>query len=198
MLTCAAMARPKEFDRERVLARAIKVFAEHGYEGASTEALLEAMHINRQSLYDTFGTKRELYLEALRTYNAASTARILESLASGTTALDGIERALMTFIDDNCARPNPACLGVSAVCEFGRRDRGIAAAFEDSHRALFDPLVRAFERARSAREIDRDLAPATAARFFLSTLSGVKLSARAGMPVEQLRDIVRLALRALA
>ena len=62
------MARPREFDRDHVLGKAIGVFASHGYEGASTEVLLARMGISRQSMYDTFGDKRRLYLEALERY----------------------------------------------------------------------------------------------------------------------------------
>ena len=52
------MARPKEFESEAALKKAIGVFSEHGYEGTSTDALVQAMGIGRQSLYDTFGDKR--------------------------------------------------------------------------------------------------------------------------------------------
>ena len=60
------MARSKEFDRDTVLKDAMKVFGDHGYEGTSTEVLMREMGIGRQSMYDTFGDKRQLYLEALQ------------------------------------------------------------------------------------------------------------------------------------
>ena len=62
------MARPKEFERGTALESAIAIFCDRGYEGTSTEALLGEMGISRQSLYDTFGDKRRLYLEALQRY----------------------------------------------------------------------------------------------------------------------------------
>ena len=66
------MARHKEFDLDTALTAAIHVFSQHGYEGTSTDDLLMAMKISRQSMYDTFGDKRRLYLEALERYNANS------------------------------------------------------------------------------------------------------------------------------
>ena len=66
------MARHKEFDRDTALHAAIGVFSEHGYEGTSTGELLTAMKISRQSMYDSFGDKRHLYLEAFRRYVADS------------------------------------------------------------------------------------------------------------------------------
>ena len=55
------MARPREFDADAALDGAIGVFREHGFEGASAEMLVNAMGIGRQSLYDTFGDKWQLY-----------------------------------------------------------------------------------------------------------------------------------------
>jgi len=59
------VARPKAFDRAQALQAAMQVFWVKGYEATSLEDLLAAMEIGRQSLYDTFGDKRRLYLEAL-------------------------------------------------------------------------------------------------------------------------------------
>ncbi len=55
------MARPKEFDSDKALNTAIGVFSEHGFEGTSAGMLTDAMKIGRQSLYDTFGDKWQLY-----------------------------------------------------------------------------------------------------------------------------------------
>src|SRR4029450_11294963 len=59
------MARPKEFDPERALRKAMSLFWRLGYENTSVEALMREMGVARQSLYDTFGDKRALYLRAL-------------------------------------------------------------------------------------------------------------------------------------
>ena len=62
------MARPKAFNKDDALAAAMEVFWTTGYERASLDVLLKAMGISKQSLYDTFGDKRALYLEALTRY----------------------------------------------------------------------------------------------------------------------------------
>jgi TetR/AcrR family transcriptional repressor of nem operon len=85
MITINAMARHKEFDRDVALVEAIKVFASHGYEGASTETLLRRMRISRHSMYGTFGDKRRLYLEALQQYGSSSTAKIISAMHRFTT-----------------------------------------------------------------------------------------------------------------
>src|SRR5277367_3156611 len=75
------MARSKEFDEERVLAAAMDVFWRRGYENASLEALLGEMGIAKQSLYDTFGDKRALYLKAMALYRKRTNSALRALLA---------------------------------------------------------------------------------------------------------------------
>src|ERR1700719_803802 len=62
------MARTKEFDLERALHRAISAFSQKGFAATSTDELMRAMEVGRQSMYDTFGDKRALFLKALEVY----------------------------------------------------------------------------------------------------------------------------------
>src|ERR1700720_934012 len=110
------MARPKEFERETALQGAIGVFAEHGYEGTSTDALTRAMGINRQSMYDTFGDKWRLYLEALQRYVADSVSDQLRALNAAPSPIKGLEAHLHQAVDRAIADPSPTCLGLSAIC----------------------------------------------------------------------------------
>src|SRR5258706_9867192 len=89
-----SMARPREFDRDEVLERAMSVFWSKGFTATSTSDLVEAMQIGRQSMYDSFGDKRALYLEALAQYQQQSVTAHIGRLRSGKTALAGIEAML--------------------------------------------------------------------------------------------------------
>jgi AcrR family transcriptional regulator len=102
------MARRKEFDREEVLKAAVATFADHGFEGTSTDELLAAMGISRQSLYDTFGDKRQLYLEALRHYGVSSVTNLIRALNTAPSPLQGVESALMQV----CGPPNEWLFGL--------------------------------------------------------------------------------------
>jgi TetR/AcrR family transcriptional regulator, transcriptional repressor for nem operon len=187
------MIRPREFDRDEALGSAIQAFAEHGYEGTSTEALLEAMCLSRQSLYNTFGDKRHLYLEALRQYNTASIAEQIETLNRQPSPLKGLESMLTSFI----ARGERSCLGLFAIMEFGQSDPDVRSLGESAGAELHAALKRRIAEGKVAGEIEAEVEPGVAARFIVATLAGLKLAARAGSSAEELRKIARMALRSL-
>ena len=74
------MARPREFDRDAAVERAMSVFWRKGYAATSTDDLLRAMKIGRQSMHDTFGDKRRLYVEALKRYSKERIAEHIRRL----------------------------------------------------------------------------------------------------------------------
>src|SRR5260221_2847252 len=112
------MARPREFDRDEALERAMSVFWSKGFTATSTSDLVEAMRIGRQSMYDSFGDKRALYLEALAHYQQQSVTAHIGRLRSGKTALAGIEAMLAgPASPPNSLSPN-GCMSPCALAEF--------------------------------------------------------------------------------
>ena len=84
------MARSKEFDTERALAAAVNLFWRLGYENSSLDMLMHEMGISRQSLYDTFGDKRALYLKAMAFYRKQTNSSLRELLASCVNSKGGL------------------------------------------------------------------------------------------------------------
>jgi len=191
------MARPKEFESETALKKAIGVFSEHGYEGTSTDALVQAMGIGRQSLYDTFGDKRRLYLEALQHYTAESISNQLRALSSASSPVKGLEAMLNLAVSLAIADPEPKCLGISAVCEFGRSDPGVTMITDMAGRTMLSGLERRIAEAKAAGEISKSVDAQTAAQFIMATLVGIKIAARSGAAPETLRGIARMTMRGL-
>jgi TetR/AcrR family transcriptional regulator, transcriptional repressor for nem operon len=191
------MARPKEFERETALQEAIGVFSDHGYEGTSTDALLQIMGIGRQSLYDTFGDKWRLYLEALQRYTANSISDQLRVLNSEPSAMKGLEAHLKHAIGLAIADPSPACLGISAICEFGRSNPEVKMLTDTAGRTILPALERRISEAKRDGDVPKDVNVTEAASFIHATLAGIKIAARAGASAETLRGIARMALRSL-
>ncbi|WP_309289111.1 TetR/AcrR family transcriptional regulator [Burkholderia sp.] len=172
---------------------AIKVFSEHGFAGTSATMLTDAMNIGRQSLYDTFGDKWQLYCAALREYVILETGAHVFELRSGTGAFDGLVRMLDRVVREAY---NP-CLGVSSVCEFGCKEQELSEVRRVAGNALHVALVQAISEARQDGDIGADVEPSEAASFVVGNVAGIRIAARGGAQEAVLRGMARLALRAL-
>lgn len=191
------MARPKIFDPDTALDAAISIFSQHGFEGTSATALTAAMGVGRQSLYDTFGDKWQLYLSALRRYVNRSVATQILALRAAPKALDGIAAHFSVLIEDACSSVRPACLGVGAICEFGREKPEVTEITEASNRLLTYAIKERLVEAQAKGEIAGDLDPQDAAGFLVGNLVAIKVAARAGAGRHTLQSIAAIALRSL-
>jgi len=191
------MSRQKTFERNAALAAAIGAFADFGFEGTSTELLTKRMGIGRQSLYDTFGDKRQLYKEALQHYCFDSVTAIGASLQADGSPLAAIEATLLHFAERVSDKKLGGCLGLAATCEFGERDPEIAAIGNAASANLQTALEAIVRRAKALGETAPDVDPKTAALFLSSSLAGLKIAARGGATREALAAIARTAVRCL-
>jgi TetR/AcrR family transcriptional repressor of nem operon len=191
------MARPREFDREAALQRATEVFWTKGYAATSTEALLAAMGIGRQSLYNAFGDKRSLYLESLERYQQATTAGHLHRLDAPASPLAGIGALLLGLIDADDDLRARGCMGVGAVSEFGAGDPALAALRARIGPLIFARLIQRLNEGQATGEIDAAMDAEAAAGFIQMTMTGLQLAARAGGDAASLRGLAGFAVERL-
>ena len=191
------MARPREFDREMALQRATDVFWAKGYASTSTEDLVAAMGIGRQSLYNAFGDKRSLYLEALEAYQQATTSGHLQRLNAPASPLAGIEALLFGLIADDDRLRAMGCMGVGAASEFGATDPDLAERRAKVAMPVFNGLVDRLREGQAKGEIDVSMDAAAAARFIQMTMVGIQLAARGGGDVAALRSLAAFAVERL-
>jgi len=179
------------------LERATGVFWAKGFAATSTDDLLTAMGIGRQSLYNAFQDKRALYLEALERYQRTTTAGHLRRLDGAASPVAGIKALLLGLISDNDDTRALGCMGVGAVCEFGATDPNIAALRAKISPVLHDRLVERLKEGQAAGEIDRTLDCAAAASFIQMTMQGIQLAARGGINATPLRAQARFVVERL-
>lgn len=191
------MARPRAFDRDQVLQQAIRVFCDKGFAAASTEELMQAMGLSRQSMYNTFGDKRQLYLQAMAEYQRNGVDDLIGRLNQGQTPLQAIHDTLQSFATRALREGTAGCMGVNAICEFGQEDEEINRLTAHSTERLRDALVHTLGRAREQGELALDTDLSGACDFLMATLSGMKIAGKGGATVEQLANIAVFAIRAL-
>ena len=190
------MARPKEFDQEKALRKAIRLFSRQGFAATATDELMRVMDIGRQSMYDTFGDKRRLFLRALELYVTESVQSISAELEKPGSALNAVRNALVTFVERDDLSSAEGCMGLNAISEFGQRDAEVTRITRNAARAQRQALMRVFARAKKQSELDSDADLDSLADFFESTLAGIRMSAKAGKSRQALRNIAALAARA--
>ena len=191
------MARPREFDRELALQKATEVFWAKGYASTSTEDLIAAMGIGRQSLYNAFGEKRSLYVEALERYQQTTTLGHLQRLNGPASPLAGIEALLLGLIAEDDRVRAMGCMGVGAVGEFGAGDPELAALRAKAGPPVFSRLIKRMREGQASGEIDPTMEAAEAARFVQMTMTGLQLAARAGGDAKSLRSMAAFAVERL-
>jgi TetR/AcrR family transcriptional regulator, transcriptional repressor for nem operon len=191
------MPRVKEFDRDQALLRAAEVFWDRGYEAASTDELLAAMGIGRQSMYNAFGDKRRLYLEALRHYQGEYGADMVERLGAASSPLSALAGVLLEVARQTEGERRRGCMAVNAATEFGRSDHDVSAIVDSGTNLCHAAYARLLAEAKRRGEVRPDLDERAAARFLYSTLIGMRVSARSGASPEALQDIAAVAIDGL-
>jgi TetR/AcrR family transcriptional repressor of nem operon len=198
------MSRPREFDEEAVLERALELFWRDGYAATSLQALLTHMGISRQSLYNTFGDKRRLFLAALDRYADLRAREMLGDLEHEDASLAQVfgffERLGQNAAQKGscgAAETHPeACLIGRSCMELGAADPEVAARVH----YFFDRTVKAFRNAldNAVRKGEIEtLDTAATARHLTATLNGLGILHRAGVAVQELGDVVRVSLSVL-
>jgi AcrR family transcriptional regulator len=151
------------------------------------------MGVGRQSLYNAFGDKRALYLEALERYQRATTSGHLQRLKALVSPLAGVEALLLGLIaEDDCQRAM-GCMGVGAVSEFGAGDLALAELRARVGPVLFSCLVERLREGQARGEIDPAMNVEDAARFVQMTMTGLQLAARSGASAGALRSLAHFA-----
>ena len=188
--------RPRAFDEETALGRALEVFWRKGYEGASLPDLERAMGINRPSMYAAFGNKEALFRKVLARYREGPAAYMREALAE-PTARDVAERVLLGAADLLADRRHPrGCLMVQGALACGEGADSVRKELAALREAGVAALRRRFERARSQGDLPARANPADLARFLATVVHGMSVQASGRATRAQLRRVAEMALRA--
>jgi TetR/AcrR family transcriptional repressor of nem operon len=189
------MARQKEFDREEALQKAMEVFWSRGYEAASIQDLVKHMGINRQSLYDTFGDKHALYLQALDRYREVESRKLFELLERGGSVKRALRQLFAGVVEGSlCAGERRGCFMGNAMSELAGRCNETAARARSNMAAIEAAFYRALLRGKNEGEIKGVRDPRAVARFLCSSLQGLVLMAKAAPDRKPLEDVVKVTL----
>ena len=174
--------RPREFDAGAVLDRTIEVFRERGYEASSMADIERATGLNTSSIYNAFGSKRALFEQSLRRYEAVRLAAIVEILGAGTDGLADVHRALELQQAESLSEwGRGGCLAINTMIELGPRADGTMEALAEFRQELAEAIRLPLSRAVTLGEIDPQSVP-TAVSLLVTFTLGVGVLMRSGAP----------------
>jgi len=188
--------RPRAFDIDKALDRALGVFWRKGYEGATLSDLTRAIGINRPSLYAAFGKKEELFRKALDRYAEGPAAYVREALNKPTAR--AVAEALLRGTIDLLTDPrNPrGCLMVQGALACGAATDSVRRHLAARRGASEAAVCRRFERALADGDLPAGANPADLARYLVTVIRGMSVQAAGGAGRKQLQRVAELALRA--
>ena len=192
------MPRPKEFNPDDVIEKAMQVFWHRGYEATSMEDLLTAMDLNRGSLYDTFGDKRQLFLKVIDRYCTTFASSKFSLLDQPGPALPTLRRFISGMIEGGLADPQRrGCLIANTVMELSPHEKEIAGTVSQALKMVEDTFFKVLARAKQQGELKDEKDPRALARFLTTMMQGTIVMIKAGASADVVNQTAETALSIL-
>jgi len=192
------MSRQKEFNRDEALHKAMEVFWTRGYEAASIQDLVRHMGINRQSIYDTFGDKHALFLQALDRYQDIQSRKVFAVLERPGPVKKNLRRLFEEAVDRALSgEGRRGCFVGNSMSELAGRCKQTATRTCSCVAMAEQMFRRTLDRGKQQGELPRVRDTRAVARFLYSNLQGLLLLAKATRDRKLLTDVVKVTLSVL-
>lgn len=167
------MARSVEFNECEIIEKAMNVFWEKGYHGTSMQDLVDAMQINRSSLYNTIGDKHCLFIKCVSSYVEAGMRETQQKIANAPSPLE----AVIKIIKDKAAwvvDSEKGCLGIKTVFEIAPEDEAVRNLLNKNNECYKAMMTDLIQRAIDTGELDGSEDAALLAEYIMTTFTGWK------------------------
>jgi TetR/AcrR family transcriptional repressor of nem operon len=188
----------KKFDVDQVQQKAMEVFWTRGYDATSIQDLLDSVGINRASFYDTFTSKRQVLLDALKRYDATNRRALFEDARRDRSPKESIVWIFSSAAEKcSCPTGRRGCFLVNSALELAPRDREVAAIVNRSFEEIEEFFRVAITEGKKAREISRQIEARSTSRALLGMLLGIRVLSRSGAPKAAIKAIAQQAIALL-
>jgi len=185
-----AKGRPREFDTDVALDKAMLVFWRKGYRGASLDDLTEAMDINRPSLYAAFADKENLFMQVIDHYRRQFLAAPFKKFMAAKTLKEGLPEFLKSLINVVTSdKTPPGCMIPCLLPEDSCDSEVIRVKLADSLANADAAFKQVFEAHED--ELNENLDAQEAARLLTTLNQGMAIRARAGANEQTLQRIAQ-------
>lgn len=185
------MARPSSFDREDALANARNLFWRKGFHATSLKDIEAALSLRPGSIYAAFGSKKDLFAEALKYYSVGVEEEFQSAMACASSPMSGLIAYIsaMNPPTDDCTPPSNACMVFKTALELAND----SSELKDLARAQMDSMAKlfadAFAKARAQGEISPDTDPMRAALKLQAGITGMRGMVESGLPISDIKNL---------
>ena len=184
------MARPKEFDEKDVLEKAMLLFWQKGYFQASIQDLVDAMGINRASLYGAFEDKHNLYLKALERYRQEDVSQLLLLFNRNLPAKQFFEAVFDNVIVGLTDDPDrKGCFLTNATLEMLPDDAQVQLLVSTNITFLQEIFIEVLSNGLKNNELNKNVDPSKLANFLISQMNGLRMIGKAQPDLKLLNGI---------
>lgn len=195
---CMNQGRPREFDIERALESATRQFWAVGYEATSLTDLLKVMKLSKSSLYQAFGNKEALFIRCLDYFQNTMADDLLGKLHRAESPRQFLADYLEGVIDE-ASKPSgrKGCLLVNTANELAQRNASVSAAVAKGSQHMMKVFTAAIQLAQERGEIATAVPAEDLARYYFSSVSGLRTMVKAGASRAELEPISKLVMATL-
>jgi len=202
MLKTKSRGRPRQFNEKVALEKAIYVFFEKGYDGASLDDLTQAMGISRPSLYASFGNKEALFLKVLNTYSNLALEQLRALLFQAATAQEGLKQMFDHLVasqlseSNQCQSQMGGCLLVNSTV-LACRESKVGEELARLHTLTEELLKERLDLGQAQGDLPAQTDTLALAQYFNGITQGMAVLARSLQSPEAVRNMARIALAVL-
>jgi TetR/AcrR family transcriptional repressor of nem operon len=192
------MPRSKAFDETEALKKAMHTFWKQGYNATSMQDLVDSMGINRASLYDTFGNKKELFERAFELYRSTNTRLLSSFLEKHEDTKEGFRRLFELAIDESVSdRDQKGCFVVNTTTEHLPDCSSIPEALQANQSLFEEVFYNYLKQGVDKGQLSEEKDLRSIARLIFTLYNGMKVVSRISAEKERLMATVDTALQVL-
>ena len=184
--------KPLSFNREEVLEKAMDLFWSNGYSKTGMTELLDHMGIQRQSFYNTFGSKENAFLEAVRLYSQETNRNIATILGQDRHPLENLKELFDMWEQLAETKEGCGCLMANSIAEFGLSQEAVSALLKEQVDQLYNAFYHAFVKAQENGYLAEDKDPGALAMSYVTMSQGMALLSKMGFGREMLDDALKV------
>jgi AcrR family transcriptional regulator len=187
--------RPREFDREQGLAKAMQIFWSLGYDATSMADLRAALGITQASLYAAFGNKEQLFREAVDLYRRTAGFSTARAIGIDSSAREAIQAMLEAAVDAYTASGSPrGCLVILGATNYAIENKAVHDHLLSIRREMLESILDRLKRGQLEGDVPRDAPIVALATYYATVLHGLALQSRDGVSRKTLSQVVEFAM----